>query len=259
VEGCWGHLLCDMPIITVGIAMLAALLPQPPQPHRRDSRTMRSCTILMPMPINEIELLPMEPTPELGPVETMFVICAGLKYNNWPNVDAGMERLYNHLTPMGRVAIAPTPPKSGLQGGVTLEYFMANAGSAAVGALLMCSRFEFTGDVTISPGSQARGRIATQMVTVYNDQEDAELVSLVSAAPEQHAAILEAVRKGEKPPLPSLIAGAPKASRFFFHLEEERRPPHQGCWLLKEMFSMQKTKLQILNEGGEEFEGADTG
>jgi len=36
-----------------------------------------------------------------------------------------------------------------------------------------------------------------------------------------------------------------------------RRPPHIDCWLIKELLSLQKTKLQLLNEGGEEFEGQD--
>ena len=204
--------------------------------------------------LDEIRSLPMEPTAELGPLETAFVVCAGLKYNNWPRVDAGVERLFHHLSPMGRVAIAPTPPKSGLQGGVTLEYFLEEAGSAALGALMFCSRFEFTGDLTISPGSQARGRIATQMVTVHNAPEDAALIALVSLPREDLEAILAAVRTGEKPALPDVTAGAPKASRFLFKLEEERRPPNQGCWILQEMFPMAKTRLQELNEGGEEFE-----
>ena len=42
-------------------------------------------------------------------------------------------------------------------------------------------------------------------------------------------------------------------------LEQERRPPHAGCWFLKEMLPLQLSEFQRLNEGGEEFEGADTG
>eukprot|EP00965_Chrysotila_dentata_P203941 6182045-Pleurochrysis_carterae.AAC.2 len=207
---------------------------------------------------NEIGKLPFEPVPELGPAETIFVICAGLKYNNWPRLDAGIERLYHYLTPRGRVALAPTPPKSGLQGGVTLDYFLENAGSAALGSLLMCSHFKLVGDLTITPGAETRGRLATQMVEVINEPDDAMLTALVTAPRSHHEAILDAVRRGVPPPeLPVPVTPVPRRAWYVFSLEEERRPPYQGCWLLKEMFPMQKTKLQILNEGGEEFDGPD--
>ena len=42
-------------------------------------------------------------------------------------------------------------------------------------------------------------------------------------------------------------------------LEQERRPPNQDCWFIKELLPLQKTVFQELNEGGEEFEGSDTG
>ena len=54
-------------------------------------------------------------------------------------------------------------------------------------------------------------------------------------------------------------ADARPFARDCAQMEQERRPPYQGCWLIKEFRSMTLTKLQILNQGGEEFEGEDTG
>ena len=50
---------------------------------------------------------PMEPQPDLDVTGTIRAICDGLQKNDAPSTDAGVERLYNYLTPMGRVAIAP--------------------------------------------------------------------------------------------------------------------------------------------------------
>ena len=88
--------------------------------------------------------------------------------NDTPQQDAGITRLYHFLTPMGRVAIAPPPPRSGLQGGVTLEGFMEDAGSAALGSLLFCQSIELIGEPVISPGSMTRGQLAQQLIEVGN-------------------------------------------------------------------------------------------
>ena len=48
-----------------------------------------------------------------------------------------------------------------------------------------------------------------------------------------------------------------KKETFYFSLEEERRPPYIGCWLLKEMMPTATTKLQQLAALGEEFDGDD--
>ena len=82
----------------------------------------------------------MEPTPELGPAEVCKVVCAGLKHINDPFPDAGITRLYNWMTAQGRVSLAPPPPKSGLQGGVTLEYFLEEAAGPAIGTFMECAR-----------------------------------------------------------------------------------------------------------------------
>ena len=57
-----------------------------------------------------------------------------------------------------------------------------------------------------------------------------------------------------KPPDEALVR-----ARFWVSLEQERRPPNQDCWFVKELMPLKKTKFQEMNEGGEEFEGDDSG
>jgi len=191
------------------------------------------------------------------------VICEGLKCNDEPTADTGIERLFHFTTPMGRVAIAPPPPRSGLQGGVTLEYWLENAASSALGALTFCTGYELLGDARITPGSVARGALATQLIEVYNDpledgsDPEAALEAVLRGDDAYLDAILQANRDGTALPPPPVKARLRR--RFWVSLEQQRRPPQQGCWLVKEFLPLKKSEFQRLNEGGEEFEGDDSG
>lgn len=191
------------------------------------------------------------------------MICEGLKRNDEPQADAGVVRLYHFTTPMGRVAIAPPPPRSGLQGGVTLDYWIENAASVALGSLTFCTGFKLLGEARITPGSVARGALATQLVEVYNDpledasDPEAALEAMLRGDDAYLEAILQATRDGTALPPPPPQARL--RSRFWASLEQQRRPPQQGCWLVKELLPLKKTEFQRLNEGGEEFEGDDSG
>ena len=199
----------------------------------------------------------MQPSAELSVSDAIHAVCAGLQDNNTPHEEAGVERLYNFMTPMGRVKLAPPPPRSGLQGGVTLEDFLDNAGGAALGALVGCVEYSMVGPETITPGNDqgTRGKLATQMVEVGNSplvdgvDETASLRKLCAppATPRDHprahtcarahmrtcivrrvaaddeylAGILEAHRNGgPPPPTPS---SALVRSRFVFQWEQVRR------------------------------------
>jgi hypothetical protein len=110
--------------------------------------------------------LPMEPDPELDPIDSIRVVCTGLEFNDYPTIDAGVTRLYNWMTPQGRVALAPPPPRSGTQTGVTLDYFLEHAGGAALGSLLSCSHWDCIGKPRMMPATNAHGALATQMIEV---------------------------------------------------------------------------------------------
>ena len=177
---------------------------------------------------------PPGPDASLSLTDAIDVVCAGLQQVDEPSPNAGMERLYNFLTPAGRTAIAPPPARSGLQGGVTLDYFLEFAGSAALGSLIECVSFSRVGEPTISPGNDqgTRGRLATQILEVCNspvavgsDERRKALACLVSTSDEFLSQILQAHRDGSEvppPPPDSLVR-----TRFVLKWEEERRPPHQ--------------------------------
>ena len=110
--------------------------------------------------------LPMEPIPDLAPDEVCRIVCTGLQRNNEPAPDTGIVRLYNWMTGPGRVSLAPPPPENGMQGKVSLEFFLAEAAGPAIGSLMDCTRFQLVGESTITPGTQTRGGLATQVVEV---------------------------------------------------------------------------------------------
>ena len=115
-----------------------------------------------------------EPTPDLGVIEVVELLCEGLKENNAPYEDAGLKRLYNFVTPQGRVSIAPPPPKSGMQGGVDLNYWMEYAASPAIGALIFSAGYKLLGPPKITPGTNFRGELCTQLVEVHNNPLELE-------------------------------------------------------------------------------------
>ena len=206
---------------------------------------------------------PSTPTDTLDCAETVRVVCDGLRFNDEPHEGAGISRLYEFMTPMGRVKVAPPPPRGGLQGGVSLEYFLEKAGSKFLGELLYAESCDLIGEPKITPGTNTRGQLATQLIEVGNSPLNGAIdagpaLTALSGAPEDFLeGILESVRQGKALPAPP--SSALVKSRFWVSLEQERRPPLQGCWLIKEMLPLEKSRLQELNEGGEEFDGADTG
>ena len=91
-----------------------------------------------------------------------------------------------------------------------------------------------------------------------DDSDKSETLTALAGAPDEFlAAVIQATRDGT--PLPPTPQSAMIKSRFWFSLDQERRPPHQGCWFLKEMMPLKQTEWQRLASQGEEFEGEDTG
>ena len=197
--------------------------------------------------------LPDHPTPELDAIQTVHVLCEGLKCNDWPKADAGVVRLYNYMTGMARVALAPPPPKAGMQGGVELDYFVENAASPALGALIFCTSYALIGECRITPGSTARGDLAYQLIEVGNSplednsDEASGLRALIGAPDAFLEEVLSAVREGRE--MPKAPVDVAVKQRFWVALEQQRRPPLAGCWLLKEMLPLKKTKWQVRQLG----------
>ncbi|KAL1495978.1 hypothetical protein AB1Y20_014618 [Prymnesium parvum] len=255
-------------LASAALAFRAALPPTLPSLRARAS--------LVATDLPPLDSLPDTPDPSLNwtAQQTLAAVCLGLQHNDVPTEDAGLVRLYHFLHPRGRVDIAPPPPTSGLQGFVSLEDFLRDAASPALGSLILCSGFKLVGEPTVSPPGPARGALATQTLEVYNEPEasaggasssaERTLEALVEAPDEFLQKVIDAVRRGQPPPELPLGSVAnevviPTRATFLVQMEQERRPPYQGCWLIKEFHNMKRTTFQVLNDGGEEFEGSDSG
>jgi hypothetical protein len=167
---------------------------------------------------------PMEPIADLDAAQVTKAVCEGLMQND--ENDTGMVRLFNFLTPAGRMLLAPPARESGggIVGGVTLEDFLSKAGSPAIGALDHCKSVVLLGQVEVIPGSMTRGAMGQQLIEVSNFGEDGQ--------PDE-------------------------VSRFNIKLEQQRRPPLEGCWTIQELFVLQKTRWQELLLEGEDLDGDD--
>ena len=140
--------------------------------------------------------------------------------------DTGMVRLFNFLTPAGRMLLAPPARETGggIVGGVTLDDFLSKAGSQAIGALDRCKSVSLMGETELIPGSQTRGAMGQQLIEVTNFGNDGQ--------PDE-------------------------VERFSIKLEQQRRPPQEGCWTIQELFVLKKTRWQELLLEGEDFDGED--
>jgi len=166
--------------------------------------------------------LSMEPDAKLDLLDSIRVVCTGLEFNDYPTRDAGVTRLYNWMTPQGRVALAPPPPKGGTQTGVSLDFFLDEAGGAALGSLLSCSSWRFVGEASLMPATNAHGLLATQIVEVLNMPEDLTITDALDR-PAVCEELLRAVKAGEPMPnMPATPVRMPRRTRFLISLEQQR-------------------------------------
>lgn len=155
------------------------------------------------------EELPMEPEEdsEWGAPGILHIVCEGLKFNDVPEKDSGIVRLFNFLTPAGRTSFA-YHLVNGIPGGVTLEYFLEHASGPALAALGNCVAWRQIGEAQYTPGSIARGAWATILIEVDNVNDDGILVR----------------------------------QRFEVRLEEKNRPPMVDEWFVREFLEVGKAK-----------------
>ncbi|KAG8469067.1 hypothetical protein KFE25_007585 [Diacronema lutheri] len=153
--------------------------------------------------------LPSRPHPNLGPSDVVRTLCLALQHNNVPRERAGLSRLYDFCTFEARSALTAR------QGARTRERFEQYAHSPAF-AELVNSAHHHVAPATIIPGTQTRGALATVIVSVEGFAAD-----------------------GSRGGLPGEAADvAPK--RFRWLLQQERRPPHEGCWFVNEVVALEQ-------------------
>jgi len=162
----------------------------------------------------------LEPTANLGPTEMVAAVCSALRDNDSPSANFGLETLFAYTTPQGRVAIAPPAVgATGMQGGVTLEHFVATARHPIL-MLMGCASFMLVGETTVIAPTMTRGGLATQLVAITSQSN------------------------GD--------GSEPQPKRFLLSLEQQRRPPLEGVWQLKEAMAMEQSVFQVMNKGSTE-------
>ena len=218
----------------------------------------------------------------MGPSDMVDAVCRGLQNNDASPNNAGMSRLYRFATPQGRCYMAPPPPRGGMVEGVTQEFFLDNACDPVM-ALVGCESYTII-EVTEVPGHQTRGGLGTvkvrlesnlhsyldsqrcfrsegsvgagrgtpvvrvplgtgdralQALVDIEEKEEAGGVAVEDADPEDALSGLTARRAAARTKV------APQSRTLLFGLEQQRRPPLEGVWLIKEVLPLEQTLFQV--------------
>lgn len=171
--------------------------------------------------------LPAAPSESLMPEHVVATLCRGLQHNHVPDADTGLRRLFAFATYECRAALTAR------QGKDSVERFVQHANSPAFISLLGCKSFALCGEPTLIPGTPTRGSMATVVVEVEEDLGFRYRSGL--ERPEGERALKSTKEK------------------FLFTLVQERRPPLQGCWLVKEVLPMRHHMLFAGDSGGTVF------
>ena len=226
----------------------------------------------------------------MGPRDMVDAVCRGLLDNDRSGDNAGYSRLYHFLTPQGRTYMAPPPPRNGRLDGVSEDFFLENACDPVL-ALVGCDYFTIL-DSTEVPPTMTRGGLGTVKVSVtsslhgYLDSQrctrsegsssvgngavvrvplgsgDKALQAFVDAEDESDADEPSDQVDGfdAQEPVSGLAASreaaaearGPQTRTLLFGLEQQRRPPLEGVWLIKEVLPLEQTLFQVINKGSTE-------
>ena len=107
--------------------------------------------------------LPINPDPSLSPENVITCLMRGLRWNDIPKQNTGLERCYNFADSMCRAAVGG---RSSNAAGVSLENFIAYAMNPVFSKMVNCAGFE-TEPINVLPGSETRGALATQVPSSY--------------------------------------------------------------------------------------------
>jgi len=228
---------------------------------------------------------PLEDGMPLGPTEMVDAVCRSLQDNGRSDNNEGYARLYESMTPQGRTYVAPPPPRNGRLDGVSFDYFLEN-GCDPVFALVGCDHYTIVETAEV-PATETRGGLGTVKVRVdsslkswLNSQRctrsegsvrvgkeaakrvplgsgDRALQKVVDDADDDVPATPtdEFEAQGPMSGLSASREGAPREQQsrtLLFGLEQQRRPPLAGVWLIKEVLPLEQTLFQVINKGSTE-------
>jgi len=159
---------------------------------------------------------PEEPDPTLTPETVARTVARSLQFVDYPYENAGLERCYDFLTFDCRKAV------TGRQGGASVERFIEYGQLApALQPFMGAQSIDLDATTYTPPQPPHRGALASLGVTITG----AELWQL------QHPSGLE--RAGG-----TSMATQPPMTHMVMRLEQQRRPPLQDCWLVKEVLDV---------------------
>ena len=158
---------------------------------------------------------PTEPRPELDAATVANLCCRSLQWVDYPTPLAGLKRCYEFFMPSCREVVTAR------QGGKTMNRFLqygvlAPALQPFMGASRVTVRLEEATMIDAKP--PLRGAMWTAPVDIHG----APVLSL------QHPSGIH--RSG--------IATAPPITNMVLRLEQQRRPPYQGCWMVREILDV---------------------
>jgi hypothetical protein len=157
--------------------------------------------------------LPTEPSPDLDPETVALACCRSLQWVDYPTELAGLKRCFDFFTSECRKTVTAR------QGGQTVERFCEyGLLSPALQPFMGATRIEL-GNATFTPAqAPLRGALASFPVVITG-------ASVLSV---QYPSGIN--RQG--------ITAQPPKIYMVVRLEQQRRPPGQGCWLVKEVLNV---------------------
>ena len=159
--------------------------------------------------------VPSIPSPELDAMTVANLICRSLQWVDYPTSLAGLERCYEFFTPSFREFVTAR------QGGKSMERFvqfgvLAPALQPFMGASRVNVKLDEVTKIDAKP--PLRGALCTIPIEIHG----APVLTL------QHPSGMH--RTG--------IATSPPLTKMVLRLEQQRRPPYQGCWMVREILDV---------------------
>lgn len=155
---------------------------------------------------------PEMPSPDIEPEDVLQSCLRSLQFVDHPTPSEGLKRCFPFFTWMCRKVVTAR------QGGDTVERFMQYGElSPALQPFMGATRIE-VGDGTFTSGSNTRGDLMSYLVTIHGSTANCL----------QHSSGF--VKDG--------ISSTPPVTNIVVRLERNRRPPMQGCWLIREVMDV---------------------
>lgn len=155
---------------------------------------------------------PNKVTSDLDAFQTAALVCRSLQFVDYPEKGAGLKRCFEFFTLDCRAAVTAR------QGAKSVERFMEYGQLAPALQPFMGATKVVLGDATFTEARPPlRGALCSFPVTI----EGAPILSV------QYPSGMRKVGVSQPP-----------TTNMVLRLEQQRRPPHQGCWLVREILDV---------------------